>query len=653
MIKTIEDIEAIEQTPFEDQQLPASTYAYLQQGAAINPDAPALTFFAQAKDDLFKDSETYSYRAFMRHIHQTGNMMNDLGIGPEDVVSMVLPNLPEAHFTIWGTQTTGIVNPINPLLEAHQIKEILQAAKTSVLVTIAPFPNTDIWEKIDSIRHELPDLKTILRINIEDHLSGIKKWAVRAMMTLKRRAKPILDQTILDFNQFRSLFPMEGLSFQRNIQPTDIAAFFHTGGTTGTPKLARHTHRNEVYDSWAMLKTLGMSGAGVNFFCGLPLFHVNGVMVTGLGPFGSGAHVVLGTPSGYRGEGLMDNFWRIVEHYKLSFFSGVPTVYSTLLNKPIKEADISSLQYAICGAAPMPVEVFRNFEKMTGVRIVEGYGCTEGTCASAVNPPGGDRRIGSIGYRFPYQEMKTVILDEEGKYARDAAIDEIGIVAIRGYNVFAGYTEERFNQQAWIDTGDGQGPFYNTGDLGRMDQDQYFWLTGRKKELIIRGGHNIDPKMIEEPLSSHPQVELVAAVGRPDPRVGEIPVAFVQLKPGAATTVPELMEFAQTHIGERAAIPKHIHIMESLPVTAVGKIFKPDLIYLEVKEVFQEEMAQMSTVETCTVTVGPDNVHGMLAQLDIHPKSGTDPASVEREIHKILGAYSVKYVVKISAAVAT
>jgi fatty-acyl-CoA synthase len=187
-------------------------------------------------------------------------------------------------------------------------------------------------------------------------------------------------------------------------------------------------------------------------------------------------------------------------------FSAVPTVLSVLLDVPKGDADISSLRYAICGAAPLSVELFQRFEVHSGMKILEGYGLTEGTCASSVNPFYGERKVGSIGLRLPYQQMKVCVVDDEGKFLREAEIDEIGSICIRGPNVFNGYMEEVHNRGVWPLEG-----WFNTGDLGRQDTDGYFWLTGRKKELIIRGGHNIDPAAIEDPLYRLTGIQVAAA----------------------------------------------------------------------------------------------------------------------------------------------
>jgi fatty-acyl-CoA synthase len=309
----------------------------------------------------------------------------------------------------------------------------------------------------------------------------------------------------------------------------------------------------------------------------------------------------------------------------------------------MEERDITSLEFAVCGAAPMPVEVFRQFEEKTHVRILEGYGLTEGTCISSINPPLGERRIGSIGYRLPYQEMKVVHLDENDSYERDCVVDEIGTIIIRGPNVFSGYTEEMHNRQIWLDVRDGQSPWLNTGDLGRQDAEGYFWLTGRKKELIIRGGHNIDPKLIEDALIQHPDVSLAAAVGRPDAHAGEIPVAYVQLQPGAALTEEMLLAYAQENIGERAAVPKAVRIVDEVPQTAVGKIFKPYLIQLEVEDVYRAAAGSIENVSEVEVKAKPHKLHGIAVEVRVTAGPGADTAALDEALHQALGQYAVHY----------
>ena len=644
-VKTLSDIEKFEKIPLEERGLPVSTYEMISRGAAINPDAEALEFFLQGAD--FKKSARWTYRELLKSINQSANMFRKLGIGERDVVSMLLPSVPQAHFTIWGAEAAGIVNPINPLLEAEQIAEIMNAAGTQVLVTVAPFPKVSfIWEKVDHLRDLVPSLETILTVDLASFLSGPKKMLVQLMTWREKRRIHQGKQTIRDFDQMLQTCNSSGLDFVRDIEPDDTASYFHTGGTTGTPKLARHTHRNEVFDAWTLGQYLSLQTGSV-VFCGLPLFHVNAVIITGLMPFAQCCKVVLGTPAGYRGEGLIDNFWKIVEHYEINTFSGVPTLFSALSEVPVGDSDISSLEYAACGAAPMPVEIFNEFEKRTGVSILEGYGLTEGTCVSAVNPKSGDRRIGSVGFHLPYQPIKTAILNADNRFERECTVNEIGAVLIRGDNIFPGYKDEEHNKNIWIDLGDDRKNWLMTGDLGRLDQDGYLWLTGREKELIIRGGHNIDPKLIEDPLHEHPAVALAAAVGRPDAHAGELPVAYVQLREGSVTSPEELLEFAKTNITERAAIPKEIIIIDEIPLTTVGKIFKPQLVCMEVQKEYLQAAEAVGGVENVSVSAGPDTVHGMLATVEVQMKAEADHEKTAAQIQQALGVYTVPFVLKV------
>lgn len=637
-VASMADIKRIEGKPLADYGLPQSTYEALLQGESINPNKIALRFFLQGED--FADQVFFTYEDLIGLVNQTANMFHDLGIAEKDVVSMILPNIPQAFFTIWGAEAVGIVNPINPLLEPALMADIMNAAGTKILVTLAPFPTTDIWEKVASIVDRVESLETILQVDLANYLPSVQRLAVR-FIRFRSGKGPQIRANVLDFGQTSYRYPAEKLISRRKIHPDDIASYFHTGGTTGAPRLARHTHFNEVYDAWAAAQFFEMSADYV-FFCGLPLFHVNGVIVTGMLPFMHGASVVLGTPQGYRG-GVIPNFWAIVDHYKINFFSGVPTVYSALLLVPIEGHDLSSLEFAVCGAAPLPVEVFRQFEEKTNVRILEGYGLTEGTCISSINPPLGERRIGSIGFRLPFQEMKIIRLDGDGAYESDCAPDEIGTIVVRGPNVFAGYTEDAQNRSVWVDARDGQSPWLNTGDLGRQDTEGYFWLTGRKKELIIRGGHNIDPRLIEDPLIEHPAVALAAAVGRPDAHAGEVPVAYVQLLPEAEVTEDALLAYAQERIGERAAVPKAIHIVDEVPQTAVGKILKPYLVQLEVQDVYSQVAGEVDGVADVDVTVSPHKLYGIMADVVVTPESGAVRSALEEAVQHALDQYAVHY----------
>ncbi|WP_439671827.1 Acyl-CoA synthetase (AMP-forming)/AMP-acid ligase II [Cupriavidus necator] len=606
--------------------LPHSTYEMICRGAAINPSAPALSYFPCA--DAFRDIECWSYGELIRDITRTANMFGRIGAGPRSVIAYVLPNLPETHLVIWGGQAAGIVCAISPLLEGEAIAELLGAAGASVLVTLAPFPGADLWQKVQPVLHKIPSLRHLVLVNMADRVPGPRRFADRmaAEDGALRRAVP----AHLQLHDFGTTIARESgtrLDSARRFNAGDSSSYFCTGGTTGMPKIAMRCHGNEVANAWSAGQFFGESiGPGKTIFCGLPLFHVNAVMATGLLPFSRGAHVILGTPHGFRGEGVVQRFWEIVAHHRVNFFSAVPTLYASLLDVPVNAHDISSLEYGLCGAAPMPAEVFRTFQERTGIRILEGYGLTEGTCVSAVNPPNGDRRLGSIGLRVPGQEMKAVVVDDAGRYVRDCSIDEVGLLVISGANVFGGYLSDEQSEKLWLELGDGR-RWLNTGDLGRCDTDGYFWLVGRMKDLIIRGGHNIDPTAIEEPLHRHPSVQIAAAVGRPDVYAGELPVAYVQLRPGSTATESELAEFIRAEIGERAALPKRIRIVDRIPLTGVGKIFKPELRRREAADVARLALAEagIDCEEVMATTAAPG---GIRISVELHASNLKQAAAV-------------------------
>lgn len=592
-VRTLEDIEAIEAARPDLMAGQRSTYDLLCEGAKIRPDGRALSFFLRTEDH--RRPHVWTHRQWIAKITQASNLFRQLGVQRDDVVAFALPNLPETHWTIWGGETAGIVMAINPLLEPSMMLELLATARPKWIVTLAPTPGTDLWEKVSGIVPQIADLKGVLTISPLRYLRHPLALALRLASRFKT-PKRVGQVRVFDFHGLLKRMPDSALNFT---PPglDDVASYFCTGGTTGMPKIAVRTHRTEVSNALelAAVGAAELGGADATVFCGLPLFHVNAQIGTGLSLWAQGGHVLLGTPQGYRGENVVKQFWALVAHHKLVSFSGVPTVYAALLQVPRDGHDVSSLRFGVCGAAPMPVEMFSRVQKELGLRVLEAYGLTEAGCISSLTPARAELpRIGSIGVRMPWQGMGVALLDGEGRFMRDCEPDEVGTLIVTGPNLFKGYLNPAHDKGLWVARPSHSGEttrWLNTGDLGRVDRDGYFWLTGRQKELIIRGGHNIDPKLIEEPMCTHPAVALAAAVGRPDAHAGEVPVVYVQLRPGCTVTVEALTVHARATIAERAAQPKLIRIVGALPTTAIGKIFKPPLIRQEVESVFAEEAA--------------------------------------------------------------
>lgn len=609
----VEDRNAIEaEMPWADRDVAKTMWSLLSNTAGKFPNHNAISYqlFSGPKDH----AETLTWSQLRGQVGRAANLFRSLGVGPTDVVAYVLPNCNETVITLLGGSVAGIANPINPLLEAEQIGSILRETNAKVVVTLRPFPKTDVAQKTAAAVALAPNVKHVLEVDLCRYLTAPKSWIVpmiRPKQTVSNHAK------YHNFNTALSKQPVE-LTFD-DPQEDRVAFYFHTGGTTGMPKVAQHKYSGMVYNGWLGHTLLYTEND--NIMCPLPLFHVFACHVILMAAVTSGAHVVFPTPQGYRGEGVFDNFWKLVERWKITFIITVPTAISAKMQRPI-DADISTVKTAFSGSAPLPLELFRRFEKATGITLIEGYGLTEATCLVSSNPTDGVRKVGSIGITFPYTDVKIIKGTNDGPV--EAGVDEIGEICISNPGVYAGntYTEADKNKDLYYFD-----KYLRTGDLGRIDADKYLWITGRAKDLIIRGGHNIDPAEIEEALLGHEAVAFAGAIGQPDAHAGEVPCAFVELVGGASVTEQELLDFCKERVQERAAQPKHMTIMPELPKTAVGKIFKPDLRKMAITRIFNETLESAGSAAR-VVSVTDDKKRGLVAQITMNGASEADVGKI-------------------------
>ena len=329
---------------------------------------------------------------------------------------------------------------------------------------------------------------------------------------------------------------------------------------------------------------------------------------------------------------FLSSFWKLVERYRVTEVVAPPTMLAALIARPTLGADLSSLKrYANTGSSALPAATARAFEEKFGIRLLANYGLTENTASAALSPRGVEPRYGASGIRLPYTAIKTVRVDRHGAYLRDGATGEPGVIAVKGPGVISGYVDEKLNRDLFF-----PGGWLNTGDLGHIDADGYLWVTGRIKDLIIRGGNNIDPSMIDETLLQHPAVELAAAVGKPDAYAGELPVAYVQLKPGAESSAEDIKAFARERIPERGAAPVDIYVLERMPLTDVGKIFKPPLRRDAAERAFGAALAAAGLQAAVQVTEDPAS--GMRARVTLVPAAAPE---IRTQVRAVMDTYAM------------
>jgi len=617
---TPEDVRRLErERPWPASQPAATLHELLDRRKAQHGSLDAVTFqmFSGPSDP----AETLTWSELHARVTQAANLFRSLGVGPDNAVAFVLPNCNETVATILGGAVAGIVAPINPLLAPEQIAAILRETDARVVVTLRAFPKTDVGAKVAEAVARAPNVETVLEVDLLRYLTGVKRLVVpflRPRHPVRHRAR------VLDFNAEAAKQPRDALTFED--APEDrVAAYFHTGGTTGMPKVARHRYSGMIYNGWVGATMLFTEED--NVICPLPLFHVFACHVILMAMLASGGHVIFPTPQGYRGDGVFDNFWKLVERWKVSFIITVPTAIAAMMQRPV-DADVSTVKTAFSGSSPLPVELFHRFERATGVTLVEGYGLTEVTCLVSCNPVDGEKKVGSVGVPFPHCKVKIMRSEKEG--SGECAPDEIGEICIDNPGVIAGatYTESDKNIGLFHDD-----VFLRTGDLGRIDADGYLWITGRAKDLIIRGGHNIDPAVIEEALAGHAAVAFAGAIGQPDNAAGELPCVYVELVAGARATEAELLDWCATHVHEQAAVPKHLEILDELPKTAVGKVFKPDRRRRAIARVYDAALAEAG-IPAEVAEVREDRKRGLVAELR---KTGDADAA---RVAQVLGGFA-------------
>ena len=452
-----------------------------------------------------------------------------LGVQPGDRVVVMLPNCPQVMQSYGGILRVGaVIVPVIFLLGEAEVAHIVADSEARVVIT-----SSDMVGKIEKQIGVLPNLRHVLLVSGGGQ-SGLRSFE---------------EETDGESDRFEAVPRDDG----------DLAVILYTSGTTGTPKGVALSHANLESNARASASLFELDrerwGVGV-----LPLSHSYGLTVMNAGH-------ILGTRSALLRWFNPEEVLRTIQEFRAEAMSGVPTMFVYLLNYPGASAyDTSTMRVWGSGAAPLPVEVVEPFEHRFGGKLLEGYGLTEASPVVAAHRLSGVRKLGSVGQPIP--GVTVSIRDDDD---RALPVDEVGEVCVQGPNVMVGYYRNPEETAKTI-----RGGWLRTGDMGRLDADNYLYIVERKKDLIIRGGFNIYPRDVEEALYAFPGVAEAAVIGLPDPRMGEEVVAFVVLKPGQAVTADEVAGFCQTRLAKYKC-PKEIRFVDALPKSPVGKILRKEL----------------------------------------------------------------------------
>jgi fatty-acyl-CoA synthase len=504
-----------------------------------------------------------TFAEFAAQIRCRSNALVALGVGPKDVIAFAAPLSETSYPMMVAAMITATFAPINHFLEVDALVRIVKASGATMLLLHCSFDDgPEIVGKLRQVHKALPHLRFV------SFGTGPRVEGAEDAESIAAR------QSSSNWN-----------APARHGAGDRVMALLHTGGTTGQPKLVPHTEA--MYD--AMIEACGLgegTAPGESIISGLPLFHTSGALQVGLVPLFNGTRIVIPSSRGFRDPRVIANYWRFVRRYGISIGAGVPTVLAGLSGLE-PGVSVTSIKRFVVGGAPISKTTIAKIGEITaGAEVIEGWGMTE-TCGFCVMNPHGRAKVGSVGLPFPGVDVEIRHFGSDDSTGQVCETNAIGEVIVRGNIVIDCYFDDRpssFTADGWL----------RTGDLGRIDEDGYLWITGRLKDLIIRGGHNIDPAIIEEPAYQHPAVQLAAAVGKPDKYAGELPVLYVQLKPGAKASEQELETFVRERIVERAALPKSVIIVSEIPLSGPGKISKLLLRRNAISGVFQEELDRLA-----------------------------------------------------------
>lgn len=508
---------------------------------------------------IFIDSRI-SYKQLDELANRFANALIDLGLKPGDKVAMLLPNMPQLAAAVYGAWRAGAVVVMNnPLYTDVELEYQFNNSESTFLVTLDL-----LGPRMIALRPKTK-IKNIVVAHIRDHLKFPKKQLLPIVAKDKHRNIPTTPQ-VHEWTDILKKYPASDPKIQVNFD--SLACLQYTGGTTGISKGVMLTHANLSKNVQQIVAWFpGFNKGEITQLGVLPIFHSFGLTCClNICVWMGWTDVLIPRPEP---QAILE----AIHKYRINFFPAVPTMYVGVLNHPeASKYNLTSIKGCFSGAAPLPVEVIKDFEARTGSQICEGYGLSETSPVVTTNPYGGRTKVGSIGLPVPDTDIKVVDL---GEGTKEMPVGEAGEILIQGPQVTSGYYKMPEETAAAIRDG-----WLYTGDIGKMDEEGYFYIVDRKKDMVIAGGYNIYPREIDEVLFEHPKILEACAVGIPDPYRGETIKAFVVLKPGEKMTGEEVIKYCAEKLA-KYKVPKMVEFMSSLPKSGVGKILRKELRAME------------------------------------------------------------------------
>lgn len=569
-------------------------FAHYEKGVAPTVEIPAIPLYQLLTDTAQKYPSQSAVRMILKYLplgirieskltyrqldeltDRFAAALQGLGVGKGDRVSIMLPNLPQQVIAYFGTLKAGatVVNT-NPTYTPRELHHQLKDSGAKVIVMLS-----GLYERLAQIRAQTA-IEQVIIADVPDSLS----WPFKNLAAKQVRASGMMKELppAADLHPFYGLIKNAPRKPKPvSITPDDVALFQYSGGTTGTPKAAMLTHRNLVANAKQMVAWFTKSEEGKEKLLGaLPFFHVYGMTVTMLFAVALRSEMIL-VPDPRNTNHVLE----VIQQEGITLYPGVPGMYVGLINHPkVKEYNLHSIKACLSGGAALPVEVATQFRAITGGNLCEGYGMTELSPVAVANPIWGESRAGSIGLPVPSTDVQIVSLTPEadGSYTR-LGVGEEGELVVRGPQVMKGYWNRPDETATTIDA-DG---WLHTGDIAKMDEDGYFYIVDRKKDLIIASGYNIVPREVEEVLFMHPKIFEAAVAGVADPKRGETVKAYIVLKQGESCTVEEIRAFCKENLAPYK-VPTLVEFRQELPKSQIGKVLRR-LLLEEEKQKDQEK----------------------------------------------------------------